>query len=104
MRRSKLPQPPPASTVADVNIHLRALAQDRNPIDQAAYIVEVSRSQFMLASALKDAKNVLLDQTTILADVKTFQKVMHWMGRPATRAETAGMCRLRDGQAHWPPG
>lgn len=79
---------------AEVNIHLRARSQDRNIIDQAAELVGANRSQFMLASALKEAKNVLLDQSTIYADAKTFQRVMDWMDADATPAETAGMKRL----------
>jgi uncharacterized protein (DUF1778 family) len=105
MKQSALTHPPSTSpTVAEVNIHLRARAQDRNLIDHAADLVGANRSQFMLASALKEAKNVLIDQSTIFADAKTFQKVMDWMDRPATRAETAGMTRLRDAQAPWRRG
>src|ERR1700733_12689378 len=76
------------SAIAEVNIHLRARAQDKDLIDQAAELVGSNRSQFMLASALKEAKNVLLDQTTIHVDAKTFQKIMDWMDAPATPAET----------------
>ncbi len=102
MKHSALAHPsPPTTTTAEVNIHLRARAQDRNLIDRAADLVGANRSQFMLASALKEAKNVLIDQSTIFADAKTFQKVMEWMDRPATGAETAGMARLRDSQAPW---
>jgi uncharacterized protein (DUF1778 family) len=82
------------STTAEVNIHLRARAQDRTIIDQAAELVGTNRSQFMMASTLKEAKNVLLDQSTIYADTKTFQKVMDWMDAAATPAETAGMKRI----------
>jgi uncharacterized protein (DUF1778 family) len=89
------------STVAEVNIHLRARARDRNLIDQAAELVGANRSQFMLASALKEAKNVLLDQSTIFADAKTFQKVLDWMDSPATHPETAGMKRLQRSEAPW---
>lgn len=63
-------------------------------IDQAAELLGANRSQFMLASALKEAKNVLLDQSTIYADAKAFQKVMDWMDAEATPAEAAGMERL----------
>jgi len=45
----------------------------------------------MMSSALKEAKNILLDQSTLYADSKTFQKVMDWMDSPATPAEAAGM-------------
>ena len=105
MKHSALAHPPATSSVtAEVNIHLRARAQDRNLIDHAAELVGANRSQFMLASALNAAKNVLIDQSTILADARTFQKIMDWMDRPATSAETAGMARLRDAQAPWRRG
>lgn len=89
------------ATVAEVNIHLRARAQDRMIIDQAAELVGANRSQFMLASALKEAKNILLDQSTIHADAKTFQKVMDWMDAAATPAEAGGMKRLLQSKAPW---
>ena len=79
---------------AEVNIHLRARTQDRTLIDQAAGLVGTNRSQFMMASALKVAKNVLLDQSTLYADAKTFQKIMDWMDTAATPTEAAGMRHL----------
>jgi len=88
-------------STAEVNIHLRARAQDRMLIDQAAELVGANRSQFMLASALKEAKNVLLDQSTIYADAKTFRDIMDWMDAPATRAETTGMQRLLNAKTPW---
>ena len=89
------------STIAEVNIHLRARARDRAIIDQAAELVGANRSQFMIASALKEAKNVLLDQSTIHANAKTFQQVMDWMDTPASPTETAGMKRLLQAKAPW---
>ena len=86
---------------AEVNIHLRARAQDRTLIDQAAELVGANRSQFMLASAIKEAKNVLLDQSTLYADARTFQKVMDWMDGAATTEETEGMKRLLRSKAPW---
>jgi uncharacterized protein (DUF1778 family) len=82
------------SATAEVNIHLRARAHDRRLIDQAAELVGANRSQFMLASAIKEAKNVLLDQTTQYADAIAFRKILEWMDAPATAEETAGMKRL----------
>ena len=90
-----------SAAIAEVNIHLRARAQDRSLIDQAAELVGANRSQFMMASALKEAKNVLLDQTTIYADAQTFQKVLDWMDAPATPQEAAGMKRLLATKASW---
>ena len=87
--------------IAEVNIHLRARTQDRNLIDQAAELVGANRSQFMLASALKEAKTILLDQSTLHVDAHTFQKVMDWMDAVPTEAETAGMKRLLDSKTPW---
>jgi uncharacterized protein (DUF1778 family) len=86
---------------AEVNIHLRARTQDRTLIDQAAGLVGTNRSQFMMASALKEAKNVLLDQSTLYADAMTFQKVMDWMDAAATPTEAAGMRDLLQSKSPW---
>jgi len=91
------------SAVAEVNIHLRARVQDRALIDRAAELVGANRSQFMLASALKEAKSVLLDQSTIHADARTFQKVMDWMDAAPTGDEAAGMQRIIQSEAPWRP-
>lgn len=88
-------------TVAEVNIHVRARTQDRNLIDQAAELVGANRSQFMMASALKEAKNILLDQSTIYANAETFQKVMDWMDGASTGTEIVGMTRLLQTKAPW---
>jgi uncharacterized protein (DUF1778 family) len=92
------------SVTAEVNIHLRARTQDRNLIDQAAELVGANRSQFMLTSALKEAKNVLLDQSTIYADAKAFQKIMDWMDADATLVEAKGMKRLLGAKLPWKRG
>lgn len=88
-------------TTAEVNIHLRARVRDRMVIDQAAELVGANRSQFMMASALKEAKNVLLDQSTIYADAKAFQKIMDWMDAAATPTEVSGMRRILKSKAPW---
>ncbi len=94
--RMKTDQP-----IAEVNIHLRARAQDRMLIDQAAELLGSNRSQFMMASAIKEAKNVLLDQTTLYVDSRTFQKVLDWLDAPATPEQAAGMKRLLATKAPW---
>ena len=48
----------------------------------------------MMSSAIKEAKNVLLDQSTLHADAMTFQKDMAWMDAEATLSETDGMKRI----------
>jgi uncharacterized protein (DUF1778 family) len=89
---------------ADVNIHLRACVRDRDIIDQAAEMAGTNRSQFMLASALKEAKNLLLDQSTLLTNAENFQKVMDWMDKAPTPPEEAGMQRLIQTQSPWHSG
>lgn len=89
------------ATTAEVNIHLRARAQDRDLIDQAAELAGINRSQFMLGSALKEAKNLLLDQTTLQVDAATFQKVLAWMDAAPTATEAAGLSRLVTRKADW---
>jgi uncharacterized protein (DUF1778 family) len=86
---------------AETNIHLRARPQDRDLIDRAAELVGANRSQFMLASAIKEAKNVLLDQSTIHVDARTFQQVMDWLDTPPAPSETKGMHRLRHAKTPW---
>jgi uncharacterized protein (DUF1778 family) len=88
-------------TPAEVNIHLRAKAHDRLLIDQAAELVGSNRSQFMMASALKEAKNVILDQTSYHVDNQTFQKVLDLLDTPATQEQIDGMDRLRAIQPPW---
>ncbi|WP_036289174.1 DUF1778 domain-containing protein [Methylosinus sp. PW1] len=94
----------PSPPLAEVNIHLRAREQDRSLIDQAAELTGTNRSQFMLASALNAAKNVLLDQTTIAADRRAFRKILDWMDAPASAEEDAGMKRLAASRAPWRNG
>jgi len=89
------------SSIAEVNIHLRARSQDKALIDRAAELVGANRSQFMLASAIKEAKNVLLDQSTIFTNAKTFQEVMSWMDAEATSAEAEGMMRILQAKLPW---
>jgi uncharacterized protein (DUF1778 family) len=91
----------PQAPIAEVNIHLRARAQDRMLIDQAAELLGSNRSQFMMASAIKEAKNVLLDQTTLYVDNQSFHKVLDWLDAPATPEQVAGMKRLLATKAPW---
>ncbi|PPQ28710.1 type II toxin-antitoxin system TacA family antitoxin [Rhodopila globiformis] len=89
---------------AEVNLHLRARAQDRTLADQAAELVGANRSQFMLSLALKEARNILLDQTTIHANAEAFRKIMDWMDAEATPAEEASMKRLLGASLPWQRG
>lgn len=89
------------STSAEVNIHLRARVHDRLLIDQAAELLGSNRSQFMLASALKEARSVILEQTSLYVDNQTFQKVLDWLEAPATQGQIEGMNRLQAIKSPW---
>jgi uncharacterized protein (DUF1778 family) len=91
----------PEPSLAEINIHLRARAEDKNIIDQAAGIVGANRSQFMLASALKEAKNILLDQSTIHVSAKEFNAIMDWMDEKPDAEAKKGMKRLLQAKPLW---
>ena len=88
-------------SLAEVNIHLRARAEDKDIIDQAAGLIGSNRSQFMLASALKEAKNILLDQSTIHVDAKAFNAIMEWMDEKPDAETKKGMKRLLQAKSPW---
>lgn len=88
-------------SLAEINIHLRARAEDKNIIDQAAGIIGANRSQFILASALKEAKNILLDQSTIRVNAKEFNAIMDWLDKEPTIAAKKGMKRLSKAKLPW---
>jgi uncharacterized protein (DUF1778 family) len=91
----------PEPSLAEINIHLRARAVDKNIIDQAAGIVGANRSQFMLASALKEAKNILLDQSTIHMSAKEFNAIMDWMDEKPDAKTKKGIKRLLQAKPLW---
>jgi uncharacterized protein (DUF1778 family) len=84
---------------SEVNIHLRARAYDRELIDRAAELLGSNRSQFMMASALKEAKNVILDQSSFHVNNKTFNKILDLFDTDATQEQLDGMKRLLTVQA-----
>lgn len=55
----------------------------------------------MLSSALKEATNVLLDQTMIRLDADEFQRVLEWMETPPSEEEMLGMKRLKAAKGKW---
>lgn len=86
---------------AEVNIHLRARVNDKLLIDHAVELLGSNRSQFMLASALKEAKNVILDQTSLYVDNQKFQKILDVLDESATQKQLEGMQRLSKTEVPW---
>ena len=55
----------------------------------------------MLASAVREATNVRLDQTTIRLDAQEFQRVLDWMDASPSEGEAEGMKRLKSARGKW---
>jgi uncharacterized protein (DUF1778 family) len=58
----------------DAAIHLRALPEQRDLIDQAARVLGKNRSDFMLDAACERAQAVILDQVFFNLDAKKFEQ------------------------------
>jgi uncharacterized protein (DUF1778 family) len=63
-------------------INIRALESQRELIDKAASYKKTSRSDFILESACREAKNVLLDQRLFLVDDDTYQAFVDLLESP----------------------
>ncbi|MEZ5536526.1 MAG: DUF1778 domain-containing protein [Thiolinea sp.] len=71
------------SSQADTTIQLRTSRFDRDLIDQAAQVAGMNRTQFMLKAAVRDAKNVLLNQTALFVDARTFTSILDQLDHPS---------------------
>ena len=71
------------STYADTTIQLRASASDKNLIDQAARSMGINRTQFMLNAAVRNAKDVLMEQTSIFVDGESFVAILDQLNEPS---------------------
>lgn len=80
-------------------INLRAQAQQRSLIDQAAHIAGKSRTDFMLEAACERAQQVLLEQTVFALDTKRFQRFQALLDAPVEHG--AALRKLLRRQAPW---
>ena len=65
-----------------VSINIRAKAQQRDLIDQAAERLGRNRSDFMLGAACREAEDVLLDQAFFTVNAGTFAKFQAMLDQP----------------------
>ncbi len=82
-----------------VSINIRAKANQRDLIDQAATRLGRSRSDFMLEAACREAENVLLDQAFFSVDAGTFAKFQALLDQPLP--PTDKLRRLLKTKAPW---
>ena len=72
---------------SDKTIQLRASQFDRDLIDHAAHLAGVNRTQFMLGAAVREAKNLLLDQTALFVDADSFAAILDQLDNPTPISE-----------------
>lgn len=82
-----------------VTISIRAKAQQRDLIDQAAERLNRSRSDFMLEASCRKAEDVLLDQTYFALDADVFAQFQAMLDNPPT--QTDRLRRLLTTKAPW---
>jgi len=80
-------------------INIRARAEQRELIDQAASLSGKNRSDFMLEAACEKAQGVMLDQVFFQLDGKKFQQFCQMLDAPARPNE--GLNRLLAVKAPW---
>ena len=83
----------------DAAINLRALAKQRDLIDQAASLLGKNRSDFMLEAACDKAQAVLLDQVFFSLDAGKFREFAKLLDAPP--AHNPGLERLMAIKASW---
>lgn len=83
-------------------IHLRALPEQRDLIDQAARLLGKSRSDFVLEAACDKAQSVLLDQVFFSLDDAKFRAFTAMLDAPVQ--PNPGLERLLAVKAPWIAG
>jgi len=83
----------------DASINLRAHAEQRDLIDQAAQLLGKKRSDFMLEAACEKAQGVMLDQVLFTLNARDFQRFHKLLDAPV--AANPGLKRLLATKAPW---
>jgi len=80
-------------------INIRVYPSDRDLIDRAAKIVSKNRADFMMESAMSEAKNVILDQTLFSISETDFEHVDKILSAPLN--ENLGYLKLMNKDIPW---
>lgn len=83
----------------DASINLRAHAEQRDLIDQAARLLGKNRSDFMLEAACEKAQGVMLDQVFFTLSAQDFQRFSEMLDAPVK--PNPGLERLLATKAPW---
>ena len=83
----------------NASINLRAHAEQRDLIDQAARLLGKNRSDFMLEASCEKAQGVMLDQVFFTLNAQDFQRFREMLDAPP--AANPGLKRLLATKAPW---
>ena len=83
----------------DSSINIRVLASQRALIDRAAALKHMSRSDFMLQTACREAEEVLLDRRLFLVDNTAYQTFLHLLESPVEA--NLALKALLDSKSPW---
>lgn len=72
----------PDDVTRETNIHIRARPADRDLIDRAAAQLGKSRSEFVIETMRREARDILLDQTAFHLDAKKWKAFVAELDRP----------------------
>ena len=72
----------PNDPTREANIHIRARLEDRELIDRAAAQLGKSRSEFVLETMRREAREILLDQTGFNLNAKAYKAFLAELDRP----------------------
>lgn len=76
-------QPRHRTPARDQSINIRVSQRQRELIDRAAEVLDVSRSEFMLEAACSEAQHVLLDRVFFQLDADAFERFEVLLSAPA---------------------
>lgn len=83
----------------NASINLRAHAEQRDLIDQAAKLLGKNRSDFMLEASCEKAQGVMLDQVFLTLNAQGFQRFREMLDAPPSA--NPGLERLLATEAPW---
>ena len=85
----------------EVNIHIRARPADRDLIDRAAAQLGKSRSDFVIETMRREAREILLDQTGFNLSAKAYKTFLAELDRPPP--DNPRLRALLQRKASWEP-
>ena len=68
---------------SDSNVSLRIPFLERDLIDQASQVAGMNRSQFMIDVAVREAKKVILEQSSLFVTAEKFDAIIDQLDNPA---------------------